>query len=403
MARPAVTGPYAVRRHNLALVLEHVHRDGELSRAELTQRLGLNRSTVGALVAELTDLGVLDEHVPTSAVRAGRPSHVVGPRTDGPYVFGVDVDVDHLSAAAVGVAGRLLTDRAVVAHPRGKPPETVADNLVAAVEKVRADVPARAWPVGVGVSVPGVVSWRTGTVAFAPNLRWRGVPFGALLAARLPHGLSAVVGNDADLAVRAEHLRGSARDIDDAIYLMGRIGVGAGIIADGKPLRGHDGHAGEVGHSVVDPAGARCHCGKHGCAETYIGDAALLKLAGRRGRPTARNVAAVFADAQAGDEEAQAAVRAVGDGIGRVLATLVNTLNPQCVILGGSLASVFALAPRQVERALHANSMPRGVRGPRLCPPELGDDSPLLGSAELAFAPLLSDPAAVAAAHRRLR
>jgi predicted NBD/HSP70 family sugar kinase len=400
MARPAVTGPYAVRRHNLALLLEHVHRDGELSRAELTQRLGLNRSTVGALVAELAELRVVDEHVPTSAVRAGRPSHVVGPRPDGPYVIGVDVDVTELSAAGVGIGGRLVTERAVVPHPRGNAPEAVADNLVAAVEKIRADVAPGAWLVGLGVSVPGVVSWRTGTIVFAPNLRWRDVPFGALLAQRLPHELPIGLGNDADLAVLAEQLRGSARGIDDAIYLMGRIGLGAGIIANGRPLRGHDGHAGEVGHIVVDPSGPPCHCGKRGCAETYVGEATLLRLAGRRGRPNPRNVGAVLADAAAGDERAMAAVRAVGEGIGRVVATLVNMLNPQCVILGGSLGGVFALAQRDVERALHANAMLRGEGDLKLCPPKLGEDSPLLGAAELAFATLLSDPAGVAAARR---
>jgi predicted NBD/HSP70 family sugar kinase len=403
MARPAVTGPYAVRRHNLALLLEHVHRDGELSRAELTQRLGLNRSTVGALVAELAELGVLDEHVPTSAIRAGRPSHVVGPRPDGPYVIGVDVDVTQLSAAGVGIGGRLLTDHAVMPHPRGNTPEGVADNLVAAVEKVRADVPSGAWPVGIGISVPGVVSWRTGTVVFAPNLLWRDVQFGALLARRLPGDLPTRLGNDADLAVLAEHLRGSARNMDDAIYLMGRIGLGAGIIAGGKPLRGHDGHAGEVGHIVIDPSGPPCHCGKHGCAETYVGEANLLRLAGRRGRPTARNVGAVFADAAAGDKEAMAAVRTVSEGIGRVIATLVDMLNPQCVILGGSLSGVFALAQRDVERALHANTMLRGGSAVRLCPPQLGGDSPLLGAAELAVAELLFDPVAVVAARHAAR
>ena len=91
MARTGAARPEEIRRHNLGLLLEQVHRDGELTRAELTQRLGLNRSTIGALVAELTDLGLIDERVPTSNERAGRPSHVVAPRADGPFAIAVEV------------------------------------------------------------------------------------------------------------------------------------------------------------------------------------------------------------------------------------------------------------------------------------------------------------------------
>jgi predicted transcriptional regulator len=84
VARAGAARPEEIRRHNLGMLLEQVHRDGELTRAELTQRLGLNRSTIGALVAELGELGLIDEHVPIGNERAGRPSHVVSPRHDGP-------------------------------------------------------------------------------------------------------------------------------------------------------------------------------------------------------------------------------------------------------------------------------------------------------------------------------
>src|ERR1700761_1914821 len=85
MVAPAAR-PDAMRRHNLALILAQVHRDGALTRAELTSRLGLSRSTIGALVTALVDLGLVQESVPSGGTRAGRPSHVVGPHADGPFV-----------------------------------------------------------------------------------------------------------------------------------------------------------------------------------------------------------------------------------------------------------------------------------------------------------------------------
>ena len=112
MVAPAAR-PDAMRRHNLALILAQVHRDGALTRAELTARLGLSRSTIGALVADLVDLGLVQESVPTRRHARRPPSHVVGPHPDGPFVVAVDVDVTHMTCAAVGLGGALLARQVV--------------------------------------------------------------------------------------------------------------------------------------------------------------------------------------------------------------------------------------------------------------------------------------------------
>lgn len=384
--------PDAIRGHNLGLLLGQVHRDGELTRAQLTQRLALSRSTIGALVADLTELGLVDERVPTGGASPGRPSHVVGPRADGPYAIAVDVDVTHLTIAAVGIGGHVLSRRTIPMDPSPSPADLVARHIVAAAAKVAVDVDERAWLIGIGISVPGTVDWHSGTVEFAPNLTWRHEDFGAMVAALAPPGVRVLVGNDADLAVVAEHLRGSGRGSDDVVYLIGRIGVGAGIIVNGSPLRGHDGYAGEVGHNVVDASGPDCHCGKRGCVETYVGENALLELAGRAGPATADNIAAVFADAASGHERASSAVRAVAAALGHTIASMVNVLNPERVVLGGSFSEVLRLAETEMVKALDSHTMGGSRNTVELCTPQLGDDSSLLGAAELAFAALLSDP-----------
>jgi len=327
----AAARPDAIRRHNLGLLLRQVHSDGDLTRAELTQRLGLSRSTIGALVADLTALGLVVERVPSGGVRAGRPSHVVGPRAEGPYAIAVDVEVTRVATAAVGIGGHVLARHASVPAGRPPSPKAVAEHIARAVRALGDLVCPGAWPVGIGVSLPGTVGRSDGIVELAPNLNWHGEPFGGILADAVPAGLPVALGNDADLAVMAEHLRGAARGCDETVFLMGRSGVGAGIIVNGAPLRGHDGHAGEVGHNVVDPAGPPCHCGKRGCIETYIGDKVLLSLAKRRRPPTVENVAALFADAHRGDPCAAEAVRTVARSLGHTVAGLVNILNPQRV------------------------------------------------------------------------
>jgi predicted NBD/HSP70 family sugar kinase len=388
-AAPAAARPDAIRRHNLALILGHVHRDGALTRAELTQRLGVSRSTVGALVSDLTALGLVEESVPSGGDRVGRPSHVVGPHSSGPFVVGVDVDITHLASAGVGIGGGVLERRSVPTGARPFTPDEVADLIGDAVTEL-GRTPGRA-VLGVGVSVPGTVDKRTRTVGVAPNLGWREAHLGDLLSERLGPDLPVAVGNDADLSVLAELSRGNARGCDDVVYLIGRVGVGAGIIVNGAPLQGRDGRAGEVGHNVVDTNGPECHCGKRGCLETFIGDAALLRLAGREVAPTEENVAGVFDDARAGDEPALGAVRTAAEWLGQALGNLVNTLNPQRVILGGSLSGVLELARPEIERALQKYAFDPG-HPVELAAPLFGVDSALLGAAELAFADLLEDP-----------
>ena len=387
-----VTRPDDIRRHNLGMLLARVHRDGEQTRAQLTTRLGLSRSTIGGLVADLTELGLLDEHVPTGGLRAGRPSFVVGPREDGPFAVAVDVDVTRLTVAAVGIGGHVLARQDIELRANATSADSIAEYVVAALTVIRGEISPSAWAVGMGVSVPGAVSLSDNIVEFAPNLKWRDEGLGAILGKKLRFSMPVEVGNDADLAVRAEHSRGSARDCDDVVMLLGRIGVGAGIIANGVPLRGHNGYAGEVGHSVVDMTGPRCRCGKRGCVETYVGEAALLRLMGSRQKPTQARVDAVLEAARTGDRQAAIAVRTVGESLGRTVALLVNALNPERVILGGFLASVFDAEPRAVTRSLTYHAMGAAGRVVELSTPSLGGDSALLGAAELAFAGLLADP-----------
>jgi predicted NBD/HSP70 family sugar kinase len=393
VARTGAARPEEIRRHNLGLLLEQVHRDGELTRAELTQRLGLNRSTIGALVAELTELGLIDERVPTGNERAGRPSHVVAPRADGPFAIAVEVDVDSVVTAAVTLGGDVLAryDHNLPAH--GTTPYDIAARIAADVEELFASLPLGARSVGIGVSTPGTVAPTTGgRVEHAPNLEWRDEPFGAILAERLPPGIAVAFGNDANLGALAEHLRGAARGFHDAVYLTGKIGVGGGVIVDGKLLSGAGGFAGEVGHMLLDPSGPPCHCGSRGCVETYVGEEALLRLAGRKGPPTRESVAEVMCAARAGEPDALRGVRAVGVALGRTIANLVNLLNPQVVITGGSLATVLELCRAEVEHEIDLRAMSEARRSVQLRTAGLGENSSLIGGAELAFGPLLADP-----------
>jgi predicted NBD/HSP70 family sugar kinase len=268
-----------------------------------------------------------------------------------------------------------------------------AEMIAGSLRDLGRHVPPGAWLVGAGVSIPGTVC-PDGRVEHAPNLHWRDQPFGLMLAKLLPPSVPLRFGNDANLGALAEHLRGAARGRSHCVYLNGKVGVGGGIIADSIQLTGAGGFAGEIGHMVLDPSGPLCSCGSNGCVETFIGEEVLLRLCGRPGPVSREAVAEALAAARAGEPQAKEAVRTVAASLGLAVSNLINLFNPQVVIIGGSLAVVFNLARDVVEEQVVRHTMDSALRMTVLRTPALGDDSSLLGAAELAFGPMLSEPLA---------
>ena len=385
-----------VRRGNLSTLLRYVHVHGPTPRSELTTVLGLNRSTIGDLTGELVAAGLLREETGRAegdrrtAGSGGRPSHVVLPESHRVQVLAADVGVTHLTVARIGLGGVVLARRDRSYRRGARRQRDVTATIAKVGAELLAEIELGAVVVGAGVAVPGMVRRRDGQVRQAPNLGWQDAPVGAVLAQAF--GLPVAVGNDADLGIRAEHVRGAAAGVDDAVYLSGHSGIGAGIIAGGAPLGGRAGYAGEVGHIVVNPGGLPCHCGSRGCWETECGEERLFELAGRAHGGGLAGVRGVVAAAAAGDADARSALEHVAGWLGRGTANVVNVLNPEVVILGGALEEVLGATGDTVRAAFATAALAAPLEQVRIVTPHLGPDSTLVGAAELAFDPLLSDP-----------
>lgn len=380
-----------IRRQNLGALLRHVHVNGATTRAELTTTLGLNRSTIGALTADLAAAGLVSEGGSRETGRAGRPSLVVRPESQQVYAYALSIEVDRLRAARVGLGG-LVLDARTAERPRGTLAAEAVGPLAGFVKELHHSAPPGAVCVGSGVAVSGMVRRDDGTVRLGPTMGWVDEPLGAALAEALGDDRGVLVANVSDVCALAEHIRGAAVGCDHVIYLYGDVGVGAGIIAGGRRVTGHGGYGGEVGHMVVHPGGRPCLCGSRGCWETEIGEHALLQAAGRSGVIGREAVLAVVDAADRGDGLAQAAIRQVGDWLGFGVANLVNIFNPETVVFGGTLRDVYLAAAAHVRSRLNSIALPACREHVRLRTPKLGDDAPLIGAAELAFEQLLADP-----------
>lgn len=390
VVRAAGTTLDDVRRQNLTQVLRLVHREGPVSRAELTRATGLNRSTIGGLVAELQGRGLVDETEPERTRKVGRPSPVVAV-SERVVALAVNPEIDAVEVAVVSLGGRVL--RRMRLENEGIPsPEAFVDVVSAAIERAQDELDASYSVLGIGLAVPGLVHAGDGRVQIAPHLEWRDAPLSAMLAER--SGLRVVAGNDANCGVVAESIFGAARGIDSVIYLNGGAsGIGSGVALGGELLTGASGYAGEFGHTLVESHGTVCHCGAVGCLETEVRRERLLAAVGLDNANVAALPAALeraWADATSpGATE----VRRQVDYLGVALRNIVNALNPRRIVLGGFLATLLGVVGETQMRAFLRTALPGARDDVSITAATLGDTLLLVGAAELAFAAVLDDPA----------
>jgi predicted NBD/HSP70 family sugar kinase len=387
-----------IRRRNLSRVLRELHCSPPLSRSELAARLHLDRSTVASLVSELVARGIVLERRRSKLIprSPGRPSPVVELREDGPGALAIDLATDWMGAAVVGLGGKVIASTRRDRSLCGTDPKRVVEDLSGLVRPLLAGLGNGPRVVAIGVSVPGLVRAEDGYLHDAPALGWRDVPMGQLIRNEFRDmNIPVFVGNDADLAASAEHLRGSGRGTTDFICVWGEGGLGAGIVVDGRLLGGSAGYAGEVGHVTLDRDGDLCHCGARGCLESVVGEEALLRRSGRDPLGGTAALEDLIAAADRGDQLALAALAESGRGLGVGISGLVNIFNPDRVSLGGLYARVFPYVRSSIMRELEVRAMPAPRAMVDLVTVRLGGNALLLGAAELALGPLLDDPASV--------
>jgi len=372
-----------MRKRNLGSLLKHLHVNGTCPRSELTALTGLNRSTVGALTAELEEAGLVRSEQPIGR-GVGRPSIMVAPARERAYVLTIDVGVEHASVALIGLGGWVQARRELP-HVRGETPRKLIQRASRVIESLVATAAEGSVCVGIGVSVPGVVRHSDGLVRIAPNLGWIEVPLGSVIATVLRTTLPIAIANDADLTAIAEHARGAARGMSHVVLVSGDVGVGGGIIIDGELMTGAGGYGGEIGHMVVNPIDGRlCRCGSVGCWETTIGEQAVREALGDI---TETDVRSYLTTVPHGDPR----LAEVGRWLGIGVANLVNICNPQAVVFGGIFGDVYRVVDDYVAEQL-GKSLSAPVESLVLKQAALGPDSVSMGAAELAFLPLLSDP-----------
>lgn len=381
------------RLSNPSLVLSLIHQHQRVSRAQLAQLTGLSRSAVAAVVSRLLAAGLVRESLPLQPSSVvGRPSPIVQ-ATDEVVALAIHPEVDAVTVGVVAMGGEVLRK---IRRPVDRSPTArhVVDIASAVLREIRPDLERRHRIAGVGVAVPGLTRSDDGVVTYAPHLGWRDEPLVALL--RQATDLEVYAANDASLGATAELIFGSGRGVLDLVYVNGGpSGIGGGLISRGGPRSGASGFAGELGHTLVNSRGVRCHCGAAGCLETEVSLERLQDLVGLRGCDIETLQQALLTDrspAVALELDRQVDVLAVA------LRNAVNAVNPARIVLGGFLAILCRLRPERLSAAVTSGALRGPDRDVVIVEAVLGADLLMIGAAELVFAAVLANPTGVIAA-----
>jgi predicted NBD/HSP70 family sugar kinase len=370
---------------NRVAVLALVGRQGPISRADIARRLGLSPPTVTAVTRSLIEAGVIGP-VDGATSRGGRPSELLAVNGPAATAIGVKVAAGRVTGVRADLDGTVLDTFSapfdtIAANPFDGLAELLAPH-VAAISAPRL--------LGVGLGVPGYVDSRTDLVQ-APLLRWRNMPLRDYLTQLL--GVPVLVDNDVNTLAAYEHLYGLGRAYQDFLTVTLGQGVGAAVVSDGDLRRGGHGAAGELGHLPVDPEGPECHCGKRGCLETFVSDAALVEQAIRAGvvGPGA-GPSDLRAAAEAGQGEALDIYRAAGTRLGTVTAGLAAVLDPEAVLVSGEGTLAWPHLADGFLAALHAGMLPSMAGGISVHVDPWDDTKWALGAAALVLrAPFTMD------------
>lgn len=392
-----------VRKFNTAVVLNTIRHHAPLSRAEVAKFTGLNRSTVSQIINALLERKLVQETILQSD-RVGRPGLLLELNPSGGFAIGIEIGVDYISLVVTDFLANILWRKRSKSDAHDSIDQILERAYQLTDEGLKKGYALKLTPLGIGLGVPGLVDLQHGELMFAPNLNWSNIPVSKLWSDRF--SLPVFVDNEAKAAALGEYYFGAARGEHNFIFLTGGVGLGAGIMIDGKLFRGSHGYASEVGHMIMEPKGELCGCGKQGCWETQVSPRAVIRRfqeSLRQGVPSTVLLAAdndfnnigfetIANAASEGDNAAIIAMKDVGEKLGFGIANLVNVFNPDMVILGGELNYASELLLPVVRNVVNSNSLKLESQGLKIVPSAHGQDACVMGAIALVLDDILHEP-----------
>lgn len=376
---------------NTAMIMNLLHREGKITRAELTKLTKLSATTVSVLIEELIAKNFVEEVGEKITPGAGRRAISLQINKDGGYVIGISLGNKSLICAVMNLHGECVTEfKTNIAIGNDSLAEKINSALKSCmdqVENLNVDL-----ILGIGISTPGIIDEQEETVLYSSLLRLNNFNLRKQIAAFFPNIPIKIV-NDSNAAAFAEHYFGAAKGKSSLVYLTINEGIGSGIIIGSEIHSGYKGGAGEIGHIPVDPDGEMCTCGERGCVETVLTSPFVLgkcrKLAEEKGLPAPETIEEVVARYEAGEAWLEPVFDQILNVVRLMLASTINFVSPEVVIVEGWLNKSDKLTGK-LREGLERFPFPFRFAGDRLQPATFGEKGALYGSATLMLQKIFS-------------
>jgi len=382
-----------IRALNRSVVLNTIKSKGPIARSQVARRTGLSAATVTGITAELIADDLIFEKA-TGDSSGGRRPILLSLHPQGGFVVGLKLTENQIIGALCDLEANVVAKR--VDSLTRRSPEQVVEALAAMVTELLSEGGIRRKQLlGVGLGLAGIVDAQRGVLRQSPYFGWRDMALRDMLQARVKVPIS--IDNDVNTLTLAERWFGSGQGVDNFLTVTIGRGVGLGIVVNGQFYRGAYGGAGEFGHTVLDPDGPVCDCGKRGCLETFLGDPGLLRMAAEavaRGEISGvvQTVEELVARAEAGERAAQAIFARAGDMLGQGIANLINVLDPNLIVISGEGVRAGEWLFDAMRASVARHVMPGLARDTEIRVDPWGDDAWARGAASLVLRELFESP-----------
>ena len=400
----ARTGDQAlIREINLSIILNALRDRSPLSRAALAVTTGLNKTTVSSLVQQLIDVNLVTESGIGKNI-TGRPGILLRLNAQAGGMIGVEIGVDFVSVILTDFAAHIVW-RHQERTDRRDSQTVILQHALKHIKSALLHAQRLGLEIfGIAMGVPGLVDTQTGTLLYAPNLGWENVPLRRILQDRFD--VPVMVDNEATMAAFGESYFGVARGSRNVLYVSAGVGIGGGLVLDGRIYPGSTGFAGEVGHMILEVDGPLCRCGNHGCWETLAAQSSVFRrvhealAAGahsslarfNNGKRESLTIPMIVHAARDGDPVAVQALTETGKYIGIGLANLINALNPEMVVFGGILSLAQEFLMPVIQEIIRAYTLRWSSRSAQIVVAAYGSDACVMGAVAMIYDQILRQP-----------
>ncbi|UJL45765.1 ROK family protein [Virgibacillus sp. NKC19-16] len=377
-----------VKKINKSIVFQAIKNKGPISRAQVSKEMKLNKATVSTMVSELLNESLINE-IGEGQSSGGRKPVMLYFNNNAGYSIGIDIGVNYILGILTDLSGSIIEQTMTSMHSIHD--QDIVNEMDSLIQMLIQKAPESTYGVvGIGIGFPGQID-QNDQILFAPNLKWEHINLKKHVEDRFH--IPVRIENEANAGSHGEHLYGAGQNFSNIVYISIGIGIGTGIIIQNQLYKGGAGISGEMGHFTIDSNGRKCSCGNRGCWELYASESTLLNKAKEQGIEGVSGddaLEALFEEAKKGNPNVLKLLNSLAENIGAGIVNIINTFNPEAVIIGNRIAPFSTWIYNPIERVLEERLSNNHKKSTELRFSILGNLSTALGANSFAITQFLA-------------